>query len=48
MAPAMGNELQHRTVLLNEAVDGLITRADGIYMDGTFGRGGHSRQFCNG
>ncbi|MFM0136236.1 16S rRNA (cytosine(1402)-N(4))-methyltransferase RsmH [Caballeronia grimmiae] len=43
MAPAMGNELQHRTVLLNEAVDGLITRADGIYMDGTFGRGGHSR-----
>lgn len=43
MAPAMGNELQHRTVLLDEAVDGLITRADGIYMDGTFGRGGHSR-----
>ncbi|MDR5855475.1 16S rRNA (cytosine(1402)-N(4))-methyltransferase RsmH [Caballeronia sp. LZ062] len=43
MAPAMGNDLQHRTVLLNEAVDGLITRADGIYIDGTFGRGGHSR-----
>lgn len=43
MAPAMGNELQHRTVLLKEAVDGLITRADGIYIDGTFGRGGHSR-----
>jgi len=39
----MGNELQHRTVLLNEAVEGLITRADGIYIDGTFGRGGHSR-----
>lgn len=39
----MGNDLQHRTVLLNEAVDGLITRADGIYIDGTFGRGGHSR-----
>ncbi len=39
----MGNELQHRTVLLKEAVDGLITRADGIYIDGTFGRGGHSR-----
>jgi len=38
-----GNELQHRTVLLNEAVDGLITRTDGIYIDGTFGRGGHSR-----
>nr|WP_041753995.1 MULTISPECIES: 16S rRNA (cytosine(1402)-N(4))-methyltransferase RsmH [Mycetohabitans] len=34
---------QHRTVLLDEAVDALITRADGIYVDGTFGRGGHSR-----
>jgi 16S rRNA (cytosine1402-N4)-methyltransferase len=43
MAPASGKELQHRTVLLTEAVDGLITRADGIYIDGTFGRGGHSR-----
>ncbi|NML35144.1 16S rRNA (cytosine(1402)-N(4))-methyltransferase RsmH [Paraburkholderia antibiotica] len=43
MASAMGNELQHRTVLLNEAVDALITRADGTYVDGTFGRGGHSR-----
>jgi 16S rRNA (cytosine1402-N4)-methyltransferase len=43
MAPATGDGLQHRTVLLDEAVDGLITRADGIYIDGTFGRGGHSR-----
>jgi 16S rRNA (cytosine1402-N4)-methyltransferase len=43
MAPAMGNELQHRTVLLEEAVEALVTRADGIYIDGTFGRGGHSR-----
>ncbi|KVG85148.1 16S rRNA (cytosine(1402)-N(4))-methyltransferase RsmH [Burkholderia ubonensis] len=39
----MGNELQHRTVLLDEAVDVLVTRPDGIYVDGTFGRGGHSR-----
>ncbi|CAB3971119.1 MULTISPECIES: 16S rRNA (cytosine(1402)-N(4))-methyltransferase RsmH [Burkholderia] len=39
----MGNELQHRTVLLDEAVDSLVTRPDGIYVDGTFGRGGHSR-----
>ncbi len=39
----MGNELQHRTVLLDEAVDALVTRADGVYVDGTFGRGGHSR-----
>ncbi|MBB5407420.1 16S rRNA (cytosine1402-N4)-methyltransferase [Paraburkholderia sp. HC6.4b] len=35
--------MQHRTVLLNEAVDALVTRADGTYVDGTFGRGGHSR-----
>ncbi|MCX4165550.1 MULTISPECIES: 16S rRNA (cytosine(1402)-N(4))-methyltransferase RsmH [Paraburkholderia] len=39
----MGNELQHRTVLLEEAVDALLMRADGVYVDGTFGRGGHSR-----
>ncbi|HXZ06447.1 MAG TPA: 16S rRNA (cytosine(1402)-N(4))-methyltransferase RsmH [Paraburkholderia sp.] len=43
MAPAMGNGLQHRTVLLEEAVEALITRTDGVYVDGTFGRGGHSR-----
>jgi len=34
---------QHQSVLLNEAVDALVTRADGFYVDGTFGRGGHSR-----
>ena len=33
----------HATVLLEEAVDGLNVRADGIYVDCTFGRGGHSR-----
>lgn len=35
--------LKHITVLLNEAVDGLAIKPDGIYLDGTFGRGGHSR-----
>ena len=30
-------------VLLDEAVDALVTRADGVYVDGTFGRGGHAR-----
>lgn len=34
---------QHRTVMLEEAVDALQVRPDGIYVDGTFGRGGHSR-----
>ncbi|HLL17697.1 MAG TPA: 16S rRNA (cytosine(1402)-N(4))-methyltransferase, partial [Rubrivivax sp.] len=33
----------HTTVLLTEAVSALVTRRDGIYVDGTFGRGGHSR-----
>ncbi len=33
----------HTTVLLHEAVDALAVKPDGIYVDGTFGRGGHSR-----
>ena len=33
----------HITVLLDEAVEALSVRADGCYLDGTFGRGGHSR-----
>ena len=34
---------KHVTVLLDEAVAALAVRADGRYLDGTFGRGGHSR-----
>ena len=33
----------HTTVLLSEAVQALVTHPDGLYVDGTFGRGGHSR-----
>ncbi|MBA2709781.1 MAG: 16S rRNA (cytosine(1402)-N(4))-methyltransferase RsmH [Tatlockia sp.] len=33
----------HQPVLLQEAIEGLAIKADGIYIDGTFGRGGHSR-----
>ncbi|EQM76670.1 16S rRNA (cytosine(1402)-N(4))-methyltransferase RsmH [Stutzerimonas stutzeri] len=33
----------HVTVLLDEAVAALAVRAEGRYLDGTFGRGGHSR-----
>ena len=33
----------HTTVLLHEAVDALAVRPDGVYVDGTYGRGGHSR-----
>lgn len=36
-------ELAHVTVLLHEAVDALAVKPDGVYADGTFGRGGHSR-----
>ena len=32
----------HQPVMLKEAVDALAIKADGIYLDGTFGRGGHS------
>jgi len=34
----------HVTVLLDEAVQALAVKADGVYVDGTFGRGGHSRK----
>ncbi|QCT95608.1 16S rRNA (cytosine(1402)-N(4))-methyltransferase RsmH [Stutzerimonas degradans] len=37
------SELRHITVLLDEAVAALAVRPDGRYLDGTFGRGGHSR-----
>ncbi len=34
---------QHITVLLHETIDALNVVSDGSYIDGTFGRGGHSR-----
>ncbi|MBO2580703.1 16S rRNA (cytosine(1402)-N(4))-methyltransferase RsmH [Shewanella algae] len=40
----MSQNFAHLSVLLQETVDGLNIRPDGIYIDGTFGRGGHSRQ----
>ena len=40
----MSGEFSHVTVLLDEAVDALAIRPDGIYVDATFGRGGHSRR----
>jgi 16S rRNA (cytosine1402-N4)-methyltransferase len=36
--------LSHTTVLLHEAVEALAVKQDGIYVDGTFGRGGHSAE----
>ena len=43
LPPAVAPQLLHTTVLLEEAVEALLTRPDAIYVDGTFGRGGHSR-----
>ncbi|HWH73705.1 MAG TPA: 16S rRNA (cytosine(1402)-N(4))-methyltransferase RsmH [Methylibium sp.] len=40
---AQAPSLPHTTVLLHEAVDALVTRPDGLYVDGTYGRGGHAR-----
>jgi len=37
-------EFHHVSVLLNEAVEGLVIRPDGTYVDGTMGGGGHSRE----
>jgi len=38
----MNEQVAHKTVLCNEAVEGLMMDPDGFYIDGTFGRGGHS------
>ena len=40
----MTSSAAHVTVLLEEAVEALAIKADGVYMDATFGRGGHSRR----
>jgi 16S rRNA (cytosine1402-N4)-methyltransferase len=41
-------DYQHYPVLLEEAVSSLNVREDGIYLDATFGRGGHSRAIMAG
>ena len=39
-------EFAHRSVLLNECIDALAIKPDGIYLDGTLGGAGHSLQIC--
>ncbi|WP_281724645.1 16S rRNA (cytosine(1402)-N(4))-methyltransferase RsmH [Lachnoclostridium phocaeense] len=39
-------EFKHRSVLLEETVNGLNIKPDGIYVDGTLGGGGHAYEIC--
>ncbi len=40
-------EFKHRSVLLNEAIDNLKIKSDGVYLDGTLGGGGHSYEIAS-
>ncbi len=44
----MSGALQHETVMLGPAVEALLSTPDGVYVDGTFGRGGHSQRILQG
>ena len=39
-------EFEHKSVLLDETINGLNIRPDGIYVDGTLGGGGHAYEVC--
>lgn len=39
-------EFKHRSVLLEETIEGLNIKPDGIYLDGTLGGGGHAYEVC--
>ena len=39
-------EFKHKSVLLNETIEGLNIKPDGIYVDGTLGGGGHAYEVC--
>ena len=39
--------MYHKPVLLTESVDALVSNPDGVYVDVTFGGGGHSREFLS-
>ena len=44
----MADNYKHKSVLLDEAVELLLQDPSGLYMDGTFGRGGHSHLILQG
>lgn len=39
--------IEHKTVLLDEAVEAMLVDPSGLYVDGTFGRGGHSAELLS-
>lgn len=39
-------EFKHKSVLLEETIDGLRVKPDGIYVDGTLGGAGHAKEVC--
>ena len=42
----MSETFTHRHVLLDECIENLKIRPDGVYLDGTLGRAGHSREIA--
>ena len=39
-------EFKHKSVLLEETIDGLNIKPEGIYVDGTLGGAGHAQEVC--
>ena len=39
-------EFKHKSVLLEETIEGLDIKPDGIYVDGTLGGAGHAGEVC--
>ena len=47
MTISQSSPLIHKPVLMEESLTALNIKPDGFYVDGTFGRGGHSSEIIN-